>query len=188
MREVPRPRPGLTFDFVLETPPLPPAGGPVKRRLAVRAVVFREGRLLLVHSRAVGDWKFPGGGVEALETPERALAREVCEETGYGFRKPVRLVGRFVERAAGRDLPGGLFEMESLYYRVSVTGAPGSTDLDDYERELGFEARWVTVDQALQDNRTLAASGRGDLPPWLTRETRVLEWLASIGPNGPTGA
>jgi 8-oxo-dGTP pyrophosphatase MutT (NUDIX family) len=168
----------LSFEFVLETPPLPPAGGPVKRRLAVRALILRGAEILLVHSRAVGDWKFPGGGVEALETPEQALVREVAEETGYGLRKPVRLVGKVVERAAGRDLPGGLFEMESLYFRVAVAGDPGATDLDDYERDLGFEARWVPVARALAENQTLAASGRRDLPPWLARETRVLGWVA----------
>jgi 8-oxo-dGTP pyrophosphatase MutT (NUDIX family) len=150
----------------------------VKRRLAVRAIIFREGQLLMVRCRTVGDWKFPGGGVEALETPEKALVREVAEETGYGLRKPARLVGRFIERTAGRDLPGGLFEMESLYYRVSVAGEPGATDLDDYERELGFEAHWVTVAQALEENRCLAGRGREDLPPWLSRETQVLGWLA----------
>jgi ADP-ribose pyrophosphatase YjhB (NUDIX family) len=57
--------------------------GPV---LCAGAVVRdREGRLLLVqrgHAPSFGLWSVPGGRVEPGETPERAAAREVLEETG----------------------------------------------------------------------------------------------------------
>lgn len=138
----------------------------------------------MVHSRLVGDWKFPGGGVEAREAPEEALAREVAEETGYSLRGRCRLAGRAVERTAGREVPGSLFEMESLYYWSEVEEHPGAPSLEDYERALGFSAAWVTAADALAANRALAAAGRTDLPPWLERETRVLAILVGP-PPGP---
>ena len=45
-----------------------------------RGVVVRDGRVLLMQELAVGYWFFPGGHVEAGETPEGALVRELREE------------------------------------------------------------------------------------------------------------
>jgi 8-oxo-dGTP diphosphatase len=166
------------FDLVLNHGALPPAGGLVKRRLAVRALIVRDGRLLMVHSRVQGDWKFPGGGVEPLETTSAALEREVAEETGYRTAGPQTPAGRVVERAPGRDVPGSRFEMESLYFWTQVDDEPGPLALEDYERHLGFTPGWVSIDDALGTNRALARSGRRPLPSWLEREMRVLELLA----------
>ena len=50
------------------------------------ALVDAEGRILLQQRAAgrhmAGLWEFPGGKVEAAETPEAALARELDEELG----------------------------------------------------------------------------------------------------------
>ncbi len=48
-------------------------------------IVDTAGRLLLIrraHAPAAGRWSLPGGRVEAGETAERAVVREVAEETG----------------------------------------------------------------------------------------------------------
>ncbi len=50
----------------------------VKVREAVRAVVIRDGKILMLHSNK-GDFKFPGGGVESGETHKQGLIREVLE-------------------------------------------------------------------------------------------------------------
>jgi len=130
-----------------------------------------------------GDWKFPGGGVEPWETPEEALIREIQEETGYNVRGRPRTAGTVLERVAGREVPGSWFEMESRYFWALVDRNPGPLDLEDYERALGFTPAWVTVTDALAENRALIATGRPDLPPWLDRETWVLTWLS--GEGGP---
>ncbi len=49
-----------------------------------RAVVVRDGRVLLVQERTAGYWFFPGGHVEEGETPEEAVVRELGEELGVG--------------------------------------------------------------------------------------------------------
>lgn len=167
------------FAVILDHGPLPPPGGPVKTRLAVRALVRRGDQFLMVHSGVVGDWKFPGGGIEARETDAEALAREVREETGYQTRGAFRWAGKAVERAEGREVRGSLFEMVSRYYWAEVEPSPGPLSLNQYEKALGFTPGWIAAREALSANRTLAASGRKDLPPWLDREIQVLEWLVT---------
>jgi len=63
-----------------------PAGDPATRpQLAVSAVIFRDGKVLLVRrarSPGKGVYSLPGGRVEYGESLHTALAREVDEETG----------------------------------------------------------------------------------------------------------
>jgi ADP-ribose pyrophosphatase YjhB (NUDIX family) len=52
-------------------------------RIAVSALLFDEQqRILLAHRRDIDWWNLPGGGMEANETVEDAVKREVLEETG----------------------------------------------------------------------------------------------------------
>jgi len=53
--------------------------------LAVGAIVFKDGRVLLVRRGqppAEGEWAIPGGSVEIGETLQQAAQRELLEETG----------------------------------------------------------------------------------------------------------
>jgi 8-oxo-dGTP diphosphatase len=65
------------------------------------AVVWRDGRVLLTQRPPGGalglQWEFPGGKIEAGESPEMAVVREVREELGV----EAQVVGRMhVERHA----------------------------------------------------------------------------------------
>jgi 8-oxo-dGTP diphosphatase len=58
---------------------------PDRPRLAVGAIVFKDGRVLLVRRGqppAEGEWAIPGGSVEIGETLQQAAQRELLEETG----------------------------------------------------------------------------------------------------------
>ena len=55
-------------------------------KVDVRAVVFRDGELLLVRERRNGRWTFPGGWADAGDTPSLAAERETLEESGYRVR------------------------------------------------------------------------------------------------------
>ncbi len=59
--------------------------------VAAAALVRSDGRLLLAQrpmgKSMAGLWEFPGGKVEAGETPQGALARELKEELGISVRE-----------------------------------------------------------------------------------------------------
>jgi 8-oxo-dGTP diphosphatase len=65
-------------------------------KVVVAAVIERSDRRLLIGQRRHDDtsplkWEFPGGKVEAGESPEAALARELREELGATLRKSVEI-------------------------------------------------------------------------------------------------
>lgn len=61
-------------------------------RVSVCAIIFAGDRVLLAHRRDIDWWNLPGGGMEAGETVEQAVRREVLEETGLEVEVE-RLVG-----------------------------------------------------------------------------------------------
>lgn len=95
--------------------------------LAVDAVVFdAHGRLLLVRRRSApfqGRFALPGGFVEAGETVEAAVRRELLEETGLKANSQ-RLIGVYSDPK--RDPRG---HTVSVAFLVSVaTGQPRGGD------------------------------------------------------------
>lgn len=71
--------------------------------LGVRGAVIDEtGAVLLVKHTYTAGWHFPGGGVEAGETFEDALARELAEEANVVVEPPTQLHGLFFNSHASR--------------------------------------------------------------------------------------
>lgn len=87
-------------------------------RLAVRAVILHENRLLLVNAwpEGVSDlWCAPGGGVERGTSLPENLAREVREETGLSIAVGAPcLVNEFHD-------PDRPFHQVDVYFRCTIT-------------------------------------------------------------------
>lgn len=61
--------------------------GKMIHRTAIRGVIMRGKNLLMIYSSNVGDYKFPGGGVNEGETHAQALSREIQEECGISVAR-----------------------------------------------------------------------------------------------------
>ena len=148
-------------------------------RKAARAIVWDDGRLLLVKSRKYGDVKFPGGGAEPGENAFATLSRETAEETGYRLKTRIKPFGVTVEYGRG-DGGQGIFCNESHYYVCGVYPVPGEQHLSEYEIEHGYDPVWMTPEAAADQNDRVP-----DDPaiPWKKRETAVLRLLAARRKN-----
>ncbi|PYE85569.1 NUDIX domain-containing protein [Pseudoroseicyclus aestuarii] len=117
----------------------PPAPLP---RLAVRAVLLHEDRLLLVNAYAgrTDLWCAPGGGVLAHDSLPQNLQREVQEETGLEIAVDAPcLVNEFHDPERG-------FHQVEVFFRCRLLAGDPEGDWRDTEGVVGAR-RWVTRDQ-----------------------------------------
>ncbi len=163
---------------------LPAGDAPVVTRLAAKALVVRDGRLLVLRSR-FGDLKLPGGGVEPGETPEQAIVRELAEECGLDGVTVGAHVLTVVDSRPARE-PGAIWRMTSLHLLASSDAEPtGPRALEEYEADLAFVPVWVTPGEMLAGNRAFLAAADPrwvrDTVWWVPREIAVLERLLEDG-------
>jgi len=144
-------------------------------RNAVRGVILRGRDLLMVHSTAVGDYKFPGGGVDSGESHEQALRREIREECGALLVEFGQGIGSVIEYNHPEESDFDVFKMTSHYYQCQVGDGFGAQTLDGYERDLGFKPVWINIDESILANKLLLDSDK--TPEWLKREIFVLEYI-----------
>lgn len=101
----------------------------------VAAVIMKEGRVFATQ-RGYGEfkdgWEFPGGKVEAGESPEEALRREIREELEVEVN-----VGDLIDTIE-YDYPA--FHLSMKCYVCTIAG--GSPHLLEHEA-----ARWLSADQ-----------------------------------------
>lgn len=146
----------------------------VRFRPNVAALMVRPGGQLLICERWMipGAWQFPQGGVDAGETPEQALFREVREEIGleprhyevvaqrggYRYLYPVEIRGKKLRKhgSHGQEQTYFLCRLHSdsppvnVHQRAREFSAfrwiePGEFDLDwlpDFKREVYREVMW----------------------------------------------
>jgi ADP-ribose pyrophosphatase YjhB (NUDIX family) len=131
-------------------------------RLAVRALILRDDRLLVVNAYPTGGrelWCCPGGGVERHVSLPDNLAREVHEETGLAIRVgPLRLINEFHD-------PAGDYHQVDLMFRVTAEG-----DLSD---------AWRDPEGVVHSRRLVT---RGELAALPHRPLRLAEAAWQDGP------
>ncbi|WP_420392435.1 NUDIX domain-containing protein [Acuticoccus sp.] len=110
-------------------------------RLAVRALIVEDARVLLVNAYPDGRsdlWCAPGGGVEVGTDLATNLRREVHEETGLAIEVgALAMVNEFADPARG-------FHQVELFFRARVTGG-------------ALDPRWRDPEAIVTERRTFAA-------------------------------
>jgi 8-oxo-dGTP diphosphatase len=119
---------------VQQTPSVRPAGGAL--RFVAAALIVRAGELLIAQRRPdqpmALQWEFPGGKIEAGESPEQALARELSEELGIQAT-----VGPRVTRIRHNYRHGGAVDLQ--FFAVHQFSG-------EIENRIFHQLKWVKLE------------------------------------------
>ena len=117
----------------------------------VVAAVIRDGDRIFATARGYGEykgwWEFPGGKIEAGETPEEALVREIREELDTEIR-----VGELIDTIE-YDYPTFHLSMDCFWAEV-IAGRLVLKEAEDARwltKETLESVQWLPADQTIID-------------------------------------
>ncbi|MBQ6931844.1 MAG: NUDIX domain-containing protein [Clostridia bacterium] len=144
---------------------------PPKVRESARALVIKDGKILLTYEANIDNYMSPGGGVEEGETLEECCIRELREESGF----EVKPVERFV--TVNEFSLGTLYI--SNYFLCEVTGECEQC-LTPTEIDHGVCPRWLTLDEAVTVFSTYAGRPPDKASLYLREYTVLSRYLEKI--------
>ena len=109
-------------------------------RTACRAIIIRDGEILLSYETKTNQWMLPGGGLEQNENEEECVVRETVEETGF-IIKPSKCLLEIDEYYED-------WRWINRYFRGEIIDV-SKQSLTNREKEVGMESRWILVDDIL---------------------------------------
>ena len=143
-------------------------------RSGSRAVILKDGMILLSHETQSGWWLIPGGGMEAGETPESCCVRETEEETGLIVRPLKQFLTLYEYYEEYRYI--------SHYFICEVIGS-GKMHLTDAEICRGLEPQWLPFEEAFaffSRHQDYAASSEEKRGAYLREYTALRAYQKSI--------
>jgi 8-oxo-dGTP pyrophosphatase MutT (NUDIX family) len=122
---------------------------------AVAYVTDPGGRLLVFdHLDVDAGTQVPGGGIQADESAEEAVVRELAEESGLDSPLVVRKLGEAWTRKEAGTVPPGLQEQIQHAFHLALPDQP-SRDAWEWEERSGgdvvehrFALRWIPLEEA----------------------------------------
>lgn len=120
-------------------------------RTAVRGIIFKDGKLLMIES-AGGELKFPGGGMEENEDDIETLIRETLEETGFAVVPETVMEFGEIEEKRLALYENKIWHQINRYYFCKVGEKQSECGYSENEKAHGFKPVWYTLDEAYRKN------------------------------------
>ncbi|WOC40129.1 NUDIX hydrolase [Polaribacter sp. HL-MS24] len=102
-------------------------------KVGIRAVVFRENKILLVKEKMDGRWSLPGGYADTGMLPSEIAINEVKEESGFDV-KPTRILG-LIDYNKYQEKPFP-FDVYQLFMECEIIGGEAQTGIET--SDVGF--------------------------------------------------
>lgn len=140
-------------------------------RIAVRGIIFIDGKLLMIENN-FGEVKLPGGGIDSGEDDYQALIREVKEETGYDvILETIVPFGQIEEKRLSVHEPMIWHQISRLFF-CEVYPEKGECEYTENEKKYGFKQVWYTLEEALEKNKIML--DKEGKQAWNQREYKTL--------------
>ena len=151
---------------------------PILYKDAVRAIILKKGKILLLFSEDSKEFKFPGGGVRELEGREIGLRRKILSEIGLEINSINESLGYVDQIYNDIYEEKKYFFLRSYYYFCELFSLEVDPDLHIIEKGYKFAPVWVTIDEAIAINQL--KFDKGSEYNWTERELYVLKLLKEM--------
>jgi ADP-ribose pyrophosphatase YjhB (NUDIX family) len=114
--------------------------------MRVSAVIVNNNKVLLIHRKMKGReyWVFPGGGVKKNETLEKAIKREVLEETNLKVTECFYSFDYMDENKVAH--PVFVCKVESGIPKL------GGPEADKHSKDDWYHPEWIKLESAIKLN------------------------------------
>ena len=112
-----------------------------RQRIACRAIIIEDGKMLLSYEQKSNIYMIPGGGLEPKEKEEDCVVREVLEETGLIIEpsKCVLEINEFYSNA----------KFISRYFLGKIKGE-AERHLTEREKEVEMVPVWLEINDVVE--------------------------------------
>lgn len=149
-------------------------------RNSARSIIIHDRKVAMVHSLKYDYYKFPGGGIEAGESPVDTMIRETREEAGLIVLPDTVKEYGCVHRIQKSDQDETeCFIQDNYYYLCEVEKNIVPQKLDDYEGRERYTLEYIDPKVAIRQNRSVIQCPYNQV--MFEREARVLELLITEG-------
>lgn len=156
----------------------------------------RDGQLFWARRKGHDSWQFPQGGINAGESPEQALFRELREETGL-TRNEVRVLGstrdwlryRLPQKYMRHDSKPLCIGQKQRWFLLLLTGDESKVDFygTDHPEFDGWMwvNYWYPVRQVIAFKREVYRSALAELLPFAAQLSRQRDGGTAEPGGGP---
>jgi 8-oxo-dGTP pyrophosphatase MutT (NUDIX family) len=146
------------------------------KRTAARGIILDGENILMLYTERYHDYSIPGGGIDAGESIEAGLLRELEEETGAQHIEIVAEFGLYEEYRPWHKDDFNIVHMQSFCYVCNIHPELGDTKLESHEIQNGMRPVWMNIHQAIKHNEhTIANSPKKGMS--IERETFLLKLI-----------
>ncbi len=143
----------------------------VYEKYSIRGIVMIDGKLAMQRS-SKGEYKVPGGGLEAGETHEETLRRELDEEVGLVLVEgSLKELGEITEIRRDIFEPDTKYICHSVFYACEVTEERRPIHPSASELKKGYHLEWATPEEICKVNDEIATES------WIKRDTALIRMI-----------
>jgi ADP-ribose pyrophosphatase YjhB (NUDIX family) len=108
-------------------------------KVDIRAVVFRDEKILMVREKSDGGWALPGGWADIGFTPTEVAIKEVREEAGFEVQ-PVKLLAILDKKC--HPHPPSPYHVYKVFIQCDIVGGKGKEGMETSAVSFFGENEW----------------------------------------------
>ena len=99
-------------------------------KVDIRAVVFKDDKILMVRENTDGNWALPGGWADIGHTPSEVAVKEVKEESGFTVQ-PIRVIAVIDKKC--HPHPPSAFHVYKIFIQCEIIGGQPAIGIETSE-------------------------------------------------------